>query len=157
MASPSSSALTVYRIGDARHPIYDGGGAYVHGGRWNSPGRKVIYAASTYAGAMLERMILFSSRIPRPQVAIAIAIPDEVSRLKVEPAHVPDWATQDPIASRAYGDEWLESNRTCVLIVPSVVVRAENNLVINQEHPEFSLITASEPEPVIWDARLFRR
>lgn len=157
MASLSEAGLTVYRIGDARHPIYDGGGAFIHGGRWNSPGRKVIYAASTYAGAMLERMTIFSSRMPRPQASIAIAIPDEVSRIAVEPADVPDWAAQDPIASRAYGDEWLDTNRTCILIVPSVVVRAESNIVINQEHPEFRLITASDPEPVIWDRRLFRR
>jgi RES domain-containing protein len=43
-----------------------------------------------------------------------------------------------------------------VLIVPSVVTLVERNVLINQEHPEFPLIRASQAVPVRWDARLWK-
>jgi RES domain-containing protein len=49
-----------------------------------------------------------------------------------------------------------DRRHTAVLVVPSVVSRHERNALINQDHPGFPLITASRPEPVIWDERLFR-
>ena len=56
MASRRKGPLRAYRIADVRQPIFDGNGAALYGGRWNSPGRRVIYAAETYAGAMLEKL-----------------------------------------------------------------------------------------------------
>ena len=56
MASQLSGELRVYRIADRRHKIFDGQGAALLGGRWNSPGRRVIYAAETYSGTMLEML-----------------------------------------------------------------------------------------------------
>jgi RES domain-containing protein len=47
--------IRVYRIADERHAIWDGTGAALVGGRWNSPGRPVIYGSLSYACAMLER------------------------------------------------------------------------------------------------------
>lgn len=36
------------------HPAWDGSGAALLGGRWNSPGNPVIYGSPTHACAMLE-------------------------------------------------------------------------------------------------------
>ena len=60
-------------------------------------------------------------------------------------------------SSRAYGDGWLLSKRTPVLVVPSVVARPDCNVLINPTHPDFRKITHSKPEPVVWDRRLFHR
>ena len=46
--------MRVYRIADRRHPIWDGTGAALLGGRWNSPGRPAIYGSLSSACAMLE-------------------------------------------------------------------------------------------------------
>ena len=54
MVSPRSAPLRAYRIADRRHPIFDGGGSFLNGSRWNTRGRHIIYAAETYAGALLE-------------------------------------------------------------------------------------------------------
>ena len=51
--------MRLYRIGDGRHPLWDGTGAALIGGRWNSPGRPLIYASLIYGGAMLEIYFLF--------------------------------------------------------------------------------------------------
>jgi RES domain-containing protein len=49
--------MIVYRIAGARHPIFDATGAMLYGDRWNSVGLRAIYAAETYAGAMLEVLV----------------------------------------------------------------------------------------------------
>jgi len=54
------------------------------------------------------------------------------------------------------GDRWLERGRTAVLQVPSKVVPAEANYVINPAHPDFPLRIA-QPEPFRFDARLLER
>jgi RES domain-containing protein len=43
MAFPPEGDLKAYRLADERYLIFDGGGAMLMGGRWNSPGRRVIY------------------------------------------------------------------------------------------------------------------
>ena len=71
---------------------------------------------------------------------------------------MPEWDAEDVTASRTFGDRWLEERRTAVLLVPSRVTRGrERNVLVNPEHPEFSQVTASAPEPVLWDGRLFAK
>jgi RES domain-containing protein len=57
MASRLNGQLRAYCIADRRHKIFDGEGAALPGGRWNSPGRRVIDASETYAGATLEVLV----------------------------------------------------------------------------------------------------
>jgi len=129
----------------------------VYGARWNSPGRRVIYAAETYAGALLEMLVHASGNVPRSQGFIEITIP---SGLRIEvagPDDVPDWDAASSAAARGFGNKWYDERRTAVLIVPSVVTRVETNILINQEHRDFALIRASPPRPVRWDERLWTK
>ena len=57
--------------------------------------------------------------------------------------------------SRTFGEEWFNQRRSLILIVPSVVARLDNNIMINIAHPEFSLVEASRRQLVFWDRRLF--
>jgi RES domain-containing protein len=146
MASRRSGAWRAFRIADRRHKIFDGQGAATLGGRWNSPGRRVIYAAETYAGAMLEVLANANiGRMPKHHAWIEILIGEDVSVEEVD---------QRP--RRIFGDKWYDEKRSTVLIVPSTVVRVERNVVINQEHPGFRKLRATAPKPVVWDERLFR-
>jgi hypothetical protein len=64
---------------DRRHEIFDGPGAATFVGRWNSPGRRIIYAAETYAGAMLEALVNSNiGRIPKQHAWIETLIPEGV-------------------------------------------------------------------------------
>lgn len=158
MASRRRGPLRAYRIADSRKPIFDGSGAALYGARWNSPGRRVIYAAETYAGALIEKLVHTNiGRVPKHQKYVEILIPADVAIEEVDPNQVVGWDAADQLASRAFGDRWCDSQRTAVLIVPSVVTIMERNVLINQNHPAFRKIRASEPRPVIWDERLFRR
>ena len=151
--------MFAYRIADARHPIFDPTGAMLHGGRWNSIGHRVIYAAETYAGALLEVLVHSNlSQPPKNHRAIRIHIPDAVAIETVAVDQIANWDAEDMLASRAFGDDWIEPKRTAVLRVPDVVTHGrENNLILNTGHPQFGLIRTGEPEAVLWDMRLFRQ
>jgi RES domain-containing protein len=129
----------------------------LHGARWNSPGRRVIYAAETYAGALLEILVHASGSLPRSQGYIEIDIPAALSIEVITPEDVPGWDAVSSETARNLGNRWYDERRTPVLLVPSVVTRVEGNVLINQEHPDFPLIRASQPMSVRWDARLWTR
>jgi RES domain-containing protein len=157
MASRRKGSLRAFRVADMRHPIFDGTGALLYGARWNSPGRRIIYAAETYAGALLEVLVHASGRLPRSHSYIEIEIPAGLSIEELTESDVPRWDAPSFEAARAAGDRWYDERRTPVLLVPSVVTRLERNVLINQEHPDFSRIRAGRPVPVHWDARLWPR
>ncbi len=127
------------------------------GGRWNSPGLGVIYASSSYAGAMLECLAHAGiGKVPRTHVAVEIAIAGAVAVERYEENSLPvGWNHADLRVARAFGNAWIRELRTAVRVVPSVVARREGNVLINPRHPDFGNIVASAPEPVVWDARLF--
>jgi RES domain-containing protein len=147
--------MRAFRIADARRTIFDGTGAMLHGARWNSPGRRIVYAAETYAGALLEILVHASGAVPRSQAYVEIEIPAGLSIEAIAPEEVPHWNSPSFEAARAVGNRWYDERRTPVLLVPSVVTVVERNVLINQEHPDFARIQASEPLPVHWDARLW--
>ena len=129
----------------------------INSARWNSPGRRVIYAGETYAGALLEILVHASGTVPRSHGYVEIEIPAGLSIEEITPDDVPRWDSPSSEAARAFGDRWYDERRTPVLLVPSVVTVVERNVLINQEHSDFRRIRASQPRPVRWDARLWQR
>jgi len=129
----------------------------LHGGCWNSAGQRVIYAAESYAGAMLEVLVHANLSVPpKNHRVVRITIPEQVKIEAVSPLSLAGWDSEDLTAPRAFGDKWLTELRTAVLRVPSVITEGrENNILINPLHPQFAKIVAGEPEPIRWDARLF--
>ncbi len=151
--------MRLYRIADGRHPVWSGSGAMLIGGRFNSPGRPVIYAALTYAGAMLEILVRTSiGRIPHTHVCVIAEVPDAVSVEKATVETLPeDWNASSSQSARLFGDQWLTEARSAVLLVPSVIAQQEWNALVNPTHPDAARIIVSKPQPVIWDKRLFVR
>lgn len=149
--------IRLFRIADARHPIWDGSGAALVGGRWNTPGRAVIHASPSYACAMLEILAHAGiGRVPRHHRYVIAEGPDEISVERWDAASLPaGWDAEDSVTARNFGDCWLAEARSAVLIVPSVVARFESNALVNPAHRHAGLLRVSEPEVVIWDHRLF--
>lgn len=147
--------MRFYRIADSRHSPESGEGARLHGGRWNSPGRAVIYACETMTGAMLEKLVHTNGRMPKHQLLVTYEAPDSIRSAAIDPKDVPGWEKPDMIASRKAGDAWLEGRDAPVLRVPSVVFDVERNILIDPEHPEFRRIKVIGKDPVRWDERLF--
>jgi RES domain-containing protein len=149
--------MRAFRIADGRFPILDGTGARLRGARWNSPGRPVIYAAETFAGAMLEILAHGNlNRLPRNHLFVEISIPDSIAVENGPSIDFTSWDASDQPVTRSFGDRWLLEMRSPVLVVPSVVTAGiEANFLINPLHPDFGKVEASHPRPVRWDSRLF--
>src|SRR5450432_749856 len=130
--------MRAWRIADRRHAIFDGTGAALMGGCWNSQGRGPIYAAESYAGALLERLIHSNiNALPGEQRYVEIQIPQEVEQ---EVFTCTEEELVNPRLTRARGDKWFDERRTAVLLVPSVATRVEKNVLLNPGHKQFSLI-----------------
>ncbi len=151
--------MRIYRIGDERHPLWDGTGAALIGGRWNSPGRPVIYGSLSYACAMLETLAHANiGRIPTTHRYVIADIPDGVTVERHDQSTLPlGWDAENNAAARAFGDLWLSEARSAVMLVPSVASKLEWNALINSAHPAATRLKPSAAERVVWDKRLFMR
>jgi RES domain-containing protein len=58
------------------------------------------------------------------------------------------------LVSQSIGDRWLESARSAVLRVPSAVLPAESNFLMNPRHADFDRIEIAPPEVLGVDPRL---
>ena len=137
---------------------YGGAGAALGGGRWNSRGLYVAYAAWSRSLAMLELLVhVARDQAPDDLVFVGAEIPDDaIQDLNV--ASLPEgWRrTPPPLELRAVGDAGVRQTRTLALRVPSAIVPQEHNLLINPEHPQFRNMTLEPPEAAFIDARLIR-
>src|SRR5580692_130873 len=96
--------LHVIRLHDPRFTPLDATGARTFGGRWNSPGAEVVYAALSYGGAVLETRVHANVRTPPPREIAVITIPAEARVSELRPSDLPGWDDADQAASRAAGD-----------------------------------------------------
>jgi RES domain-containing protein len=135
---------------------FSGEGARRAGGRFNSPGRPVVYTSASLALAELEILVnLPTDRLLASYVAFRAHVPD-AHMTTLDRAALPDhWRTNPaPQAVRALGDEWLQAKSALALRVPSAVVPRENNVLLNPEHPNFENVTVEGPLDPDLDDRL---
>ena len=112
----------------------------LHGGRWNSPGRRAVYLGGSLALASLELLVhLEAPDVLRRYRRLRVLIPETLIA-EVAPGDLPDgWDRPDlHPATQTVGDRWLESLESVVLRVPSAVVVGEGNYVANRVHPGFA-------------------
>jgi RES domain-containing protein len=155
-ASVLDGTIQAYRIGAAnnKYPIFDGTGSTFYPGRWNTSTSRVIYSSQHYSTALLEKLVHSNTgKIPHNQQWIEITIPAGTTYEVVTTYSLPNWT--DATVSQEFGDKWLLEKRSCVLFVPSIVAPLDNNILINEFHPQFPNLTKSLNQPVVWDRRLF--
>ena len=149
---------TGWRIVKSRRTrsAFDGEGARLYGGRWNSPGTRMVYVAGSVSLAVLEVLVhlgdvgvLTSYSLCAVEFEDGLIEPLDRSKL---PA---DWRSYPaPPGSREIGDAWVKGGSSVILEVPSAVVERESNYLINPAHPDFASVNVGEPEPFEFDSRL---
>lgn len=149
--------MQAYRLCRARYSAYDGEGAWRAGGRWNSKGTRVLYMSENRSLSILEVLVHLTDTLPDKYVLGSAQIPDDLLCETVNECDLPpNWSTltvRNQNATREIGDLWVQSQRSAILLVPSVVV-GEKNLILNPEHPDMDRIQFLEPVPFTFDARL---
>ena len=150
--------LTLWRRATSRHAgsAFDGEGARLNGGRWNSVGVRVAYASESRALAALEVMVGLQKSRYLPTYALVSAQLDESALEDLPTAALPaSWRNHPPAhESQALGDRWIAEQRSLALRVPSALIDGEFNYLINPAHPDFNRVTISAPAPFVFDARL---
>lgn len=151
--------LTAYRIGDpgGAYPIFDATGSTIAPGRWNTAGSPIIYSSEHYSTSLLEKLVHGSGQLPPNQHYVEITIPRGLTYEAFSPPTLPGWDGFPASVSKTFGEAWCLERRSLVLVVPSVIARLDNNVLINPAHADFGAIRASLHRPVYWDRRLFSR
>jgi RES domain-containing protein len=151
--------MEVYRIAKASFSMdLTGLGARLNGGRWNRKGTGIIYTSESRALASLEFLVHMPlSLLPPDLMIISINIPSGLSIEHVSLTDLPtNWRSNPAPATLAeFGSTWAKSKRSLLLRVPSVIINAEFNILINPNHPEMREITKNKIEVYSIDSRLF--
>ena len=150
--------ITSRRIVNAKYAstAFDGEGARITGGRWNSPGVGVVYTSESVALALLESLVRLRRTTILSNFVIFACIFDEALVDTLATRELPrDWrAYPAPSTLQEIGDEWVRSGRSAVLRVPSVLADGEHNFLLNPLHADFGRIQISPPQKFVFDLRL---
>ena len=150
--------ITGWRVVKDKHAdtAFSGEGARVFGGRWNSPGVRMVYCSEHLSLATLEILVhTLPTRLRDKFRAFRIRF-DEVLLISLTQTKLPKgWDTQPPTtASQSVGDEWIKSGRSLAFAVPSVLVPLERTILINPAHPDFGKIKIKDMGKFSLDPRL---
>jgi RES domain-containing protein len=149
--------MRVWRIARQIYDPLDGEGPRRIGGRWNSPGRPVVYTAAHLSLSIVEVLVHTDpDLIPDDLTAFEIEVPETATIGCIEPADLPAHWTDIPnhTACRALGDAWLDSGEHPVLAVPSAIVPEETNYLLDPTHPAASGFRVLRSRPFTFDSRL---
>jgi RES domain-containing protein len=148
--------MEVYRITHSKWATKLEASGYA--ARWNSHGLFVIYAAENISLACLENLVHRNGfGLDADFSLITISIPDEIAvselRSTILPSNWNELNENAHLICRKYGDNWIKSQKTSVLIVPSAIIENEKNIIINVNHPDFLKIKISKTQPFSFDKR----
>ncbi|WP_103071367.1 RES family NAD+ phosphorylase [Aquimarina sediminis] len=151
--------MQVYRIAKQKY-IKDltGIGAKTVGGRWNPKGVAVLYTSTTAALSTLEVLAhLPAAYFPDDMALATITVPDELITT-IDIKKVPDnWnKIPVPIEVQNYAMHWIIEEKYLGLMVPSIIIPMEQNLLVNPLHPEFHQVKLLNIEPFSFDTRLLK-
>ncbi len=146
-----------WRIARQEYANLSGHGGLVYAGRWHEVGHEVVYASTSIALAALEYAAHSSVR-PADSVLMKLEIPDD-SFVTIEqrlggplPGNWPNVEVQ----TQHLGTEWLVSNQSIALGIPSIIIPWERNLILNPKHARFaSEARLVETLPFFFDPRIF--
>jgi RES domain-containing protein len=146
----------IARLAFAANP-FDGEGSYRFGGRWSSPGTRVVYTAEHLSLAMLEYLAHLDPNYRPDDLVLAQAeIPDGLERIRLRAADLPEAWNRYPAPAElaAIGDRFVLDAKVAILIVPSVLAPTEDNWLLNPAHSDFGSIRILAIEPFQYDRRL---
>jgi RES domain-containing protein len=129
--------MMLWRV--SRHRDLAGTGGLRAPGRWHERGMPVVYLAESPAGALLEACVHSSANdVPPNYTLLGVEANARVSLERLEVSTLPaDWTKRLEII-REIGTTWLREQRSCLLRIPSALVPATFNIILNPLHVDAS-------------------
>ncbi|MEE7493089.1 RES family NAD+ phosphorylase [Methylobacterium oryzae] len=139
-----------------------GAGSEKTGGRWNAAGTPVTYSSTSRGLACLETVVhLNSGGLPLNRYLVEIEVPDPIwnaaQRETVATLAVGWDAEPAGKVSIDFGTNWLGRKSSALLVIPSVIIPEEFNVLINPLHSDASSITAQKVRKWTYDPRLIKK
>lgn len=157
---PEREPIRVWRIATSKYArsAFSGEGARLYGGRWNHKGVPLVYTAQNQALAMLE-MLVQDEPLRARYVVIPAYIPPDLATAHITATDLPrNWRGDEYLETlRTRGTEWAKAKRTAALAVPSAVIPAETNYLLNPLHPDYKRIDIGKSMPLVTDLRLLKK
>ena len=144
--------MILWRI--SKHATLNGLGGIAIAGRWHTAGKPVVYCAPNPATSVLEVLVHLQIDPEFPPLnfqLLKIEGPDGLSAERLEPGHF----LKQEGATQNRGDVWLQSRRTLLLEVPSILVPEIWNTILNPLHPQAALLKITKIYRNPFDPRLF--
>jgi RES domain-containing protein len=142
--------------------MWQGLGAEEFGGRWNEKGMRMVYASDSPSLAAMEVLVHLrdADALYRNYVLSSIDIPTTLlAQLAAEdlPANWRDHPP--PTSTQEIGSQFVAAAGALGLLVPSVIVPMQQNILINPGHAAFESLLADSLriEPFEFDGRLIKR
>lgn len=127
--------MHLWRI--SRHRDLSGAGGLRAPGRWHGSGSRVVYLADTPAGALLESCVHTSAGdIPPKYTLLTVFVPDGVAVETLNAGKLPPNWIDNVEVTREIGSVWLRSQRSALLRVPSALVPATFNFLVDPLHTD---------------------
>ena len=157
--------MKVWRICRSPYAVdaFSGEGARRFGGRWNSRSVPMVYASTSLSLAAIELFVhLEPGQAPPDLVYLSAELPEGEPARTVQTADLAaGWWTGDALvgstSTRELGDGWIRSGSSLAMLVPSVPIRSEWNVLLNPLHPRMSELKIEPAQPFIFDARMFQQ
>lgn len=149
--------MQIFHLGNSRYARQlTGDGARLFGGRWNMKGDACIYTSGTRSLCILEYAANVQlDELPPELMMTEYLLPDEFCKV-IDITDLPaDWHhLPAPMSTKFFGSALL-ADRSCVCFaVPSAVVPAELNYILNPAATEFHQVTIVATEPFTFDHRI---
>jgi len=147
--------LNLFRITKTKYvKDLSGTGAKLAGGRWNPPGKPVVYTAGTSALGLLEHLTHLSRTDLKLnfQLILIETYNTPISFLEDHFDKLPSQWRLEKDLTEEYGKQWLEKQFSPILRVPSVHSPWEYNYLLNPEHPDLD-VEIVDSSYYVYDAR----
>ena len=155
--------MRLYRFGSnaLRTPEeeFNGQGGVLYGGRWHLKGKPVVYASTSEPLALLEKLVHRKGRSSPVVYPLYVAnLSDDLIEELPADCLPPDWRSiYPPPSTQRLGHDWLVSQSTVGLLVPSVLISGiapeVKNCLLNPLHPEFKQVAVVGPIQLAVDPR----
>jgi RES domain-containing protein len=141
--------MTIYRLHRAGRATADYTRTELYGGRWNPPGVRMLYAASSLSLSCLEVLVhLDKTQFPMDFVW-------SKAELQINPDFLIVQNPKNVAQTQSAGRAWVSEKRRLAIRVPSVLIPEDHNILLNPTHRGYALLKWQEPRPFEFDVRLF--
>jgi RES domain-containing protein len=143
--------MRIFRLHRGHRTAADYGGSLIQPNRWNPVGVPMLYCSTALSLACLEVLVhLGPDQIPPDYVCSAaeLATSPEVASFQGN--------LEDLDATQRFAHSWAKQNQSLALLVPSVIIPIEFNVLLNPVHADFSEIVWSTLNRFRFDPRLLR-